>query len=241
MGIEQVTNPALGLGGVYGAWGKSYDNNELTALVEERLGGPIPEEADYMDLGETLSLGLRRDFTFLHPEVLDAKCTVDGPTLRLNNRVNHEQYRIVLVPGSRAIHASNLAKIRDFYEQGGVVLATTRLPEHSAEAGKDGQVRETIAAMFRESAHWITNTARGGRAANCPLTSELHDICRRTSAAVGGGALAVDLFETPDGLQVNEVNHTMEFRNSEEPTGVSISGAVVDYALRTAREKGRDR
>jgi [lysine-biosynthesis-protein LysW]--L-2-aminoadipate ligase len=100
---------------------------------------------------------------------------------------------------------------------------------------------QTIAAISRESEHWITNTARGGRAANFPLTSELHDICRRTSAAVGGGALAVDLFETPDGLQVNEVNHTMEFRNSEGPTGVSISGAVVDYALRMAREKGRER
>ena len=48
-----------------------------------------------MDVGERLSLDVRRDFTFLHPEVLDAKCTVDGPTLRLNNRVNHEQYRVV--------------------------------------------------------------------------------------------------------------------------------------------------
>jgi len=29
----------------------------------------IPE-ADYMQVGETLSLGVRRDFTFVHPEVL---------------------------------------------------------------------------------------------------------------------------------------------------------------------------
>lgn len=93
----------------------------------------------------------------------------------------------------------------------------------------------TIGAIFRESAHWITNTARGGRAVNCPVTPEMADICRRTSAAIGGGVLAVDLFETADGLQVNEVNHTMEFRNSEGPTGVSIAGAVVDYALRIAR------
>jgi [lysine-biosynthesis-protein LysW]--L-2-aminoadipate ligase len=48
---------------------------------------------------------------------------------------------------------------------------------------------------------------------------------------IGGGLLAVDLFETGQGLQVNEVNHTMEFKNSEEPTGVSISGAIVDYCL----------
>ncbi|MBN1940351.1 MAG: lysine biosynthesis protein LysX [Candidatus Aminicenantes bacterium] len=102
----------------------------------------------------------------------------------------------------------------------------------------DGQ---TIAAIFRESSHWITNTARGGLASNCPVASDLDDICRRTSAAVGGGAVAVDLFETPGGFLVNEVNHTMEFRNSEAPTGVSIAGAVVDYALRVAREKGPGR
>jgi hypothetical protein len=101
-----------------------------------------------MAVGERLALDVRRDFTFLHPDVLDARCTIDGPTLRLTNRVNHEQYRILVMPGSRAIHASNLAKIRDFYDQGGVVLATTRLPDYSAEAGKDQQVRDAIAAMF---------------------------------------------------------------------------------------------
>jgi 3-oxoacyl-[acyl-carrier-protein] synthase III len=44
LGMEPVRNPVVGLGGVYGAWGKSYDNIELAALVEERLGGPIPED-----------------------------------------------------------------------------------------------------------------------------------------------------------------------------------------------------
>lgn len=99
----------------------------------------------------------------------------------------------------------------------------------------------TVAAIYRESRHWITNTARGGRAVDCPVRPELDDVCRRTSAAVGGGALAVDLFETPGGFLVNEVNHTMEFRNSEGPTGVSIAGAVVEYALRLARERGPER
>jgi [lysine-biosynthesis-protein LysW]--L-2-aminoadipate ligase len=90
---------------------------------------------------------------------------------------------------------------------------------------------DAICAIYRESGHWITNTARGAKARNCPVTEELRDICRRVSAVVGAGLLAVDVFESPDGLQVNEVNHTMEFRNSEEPTSVSISGAVIDYCL----------
>jgi [lysine-biosynthesis-protein LysW]--L-2-aminoadipate ligase len=49
--------------------------------------------------------------------------------------------------------------------------------------------------------------------------------------------LAVDVLEDPDrGLLVNEINHTMEFRNSIAPTGVDIPGRVADYALNIANE-----
>jgi [lysine-biosynthesis-protein LysW]--L-2-aminoadipate ligase len=88
---------------------------------------------------------------------------------------------------------------------------------------------ETICSIYRESPHWISNTARGAVARNCPVNDELRTICGRASKAVGGGLLAVDLFENQKGYLVNEINHTMEFRNSEEPTGVSISSAIVDY------------
>ncbi len=94
---------------------------------------------------------------------------------------------------------------------------------------------ETIAAIYRYSDHWITNTARGARAANCPVTPALHEVSAAAAAAVGGGAVAIDLLETPDGgLLVNEVNYTMEFRNSIAVTGVDIPGAIADYALRVA-------
>jgi [lysine-biosynthesis-protein LysW]--L-2-aminoadipate ligase len=94
---------------------------------------------------------------------------------------------------------------------------------------------ETICAIYRTSEHWITNTARGGQASNCPVTPDLDDLCRRTAAAVGGGVLAIDVLEDPDrGLLVNEVNHTMEFRNSIHTTGVDIPARVVEYVLRVA-------
>ncbi len=92
---------------------------------------------------------------------------------------------------------------------------------------------ETICAIYRTSPHWITNTARGGQASNCPVTPELDALCQRAAAAVGGGVLALDLFEDPErGLILNEINHTMEFRNSSAPTGVDIAARVADYALR---------
>ncbi|HEX2621959.1 MAG TPA: lysine biosynthesis protein LysX [Phototrophicaceae bacterium] len=90
----------------------------------------------------------------------------------------------------------------------------------------------TICAIYRTSPHWITNTARGGSASNCPVTPELNDICVRAANAVGGGVLAIDVFESPEGeLLINEINHTMEFRNSSAPTGVDIAAEVVAYTL----------
>lgn len=89
---------------------------------------------------------------------------------------------------------------------------------------------ECICAIYRSSEHWITNTARGGQASNCPLTAELADLSVRAARAVGGGVLAVDLLETRDGrLLVNEVNYTMEFRNSIDTTGVDIPARIIDY------------
>ena len=90
---------------------------------------------------------------------------------------------------------------------------------------------EVICAIYRSSENWITNTARGGVATNCPLTDEIRDLCQRATHAVGGGLLALDLFETGNGLTINEINHTMEFRNSITTTGVNIPQKMVEYVL----------
>ena len=93
-----------------------------------------------------------------------------------------------------------------------------------------------IAAIYRASNHWITNTARGGKASNCPVTARLNEICVQAARAVGGGILAIDLLEDAAGdYVVNEINHTMEFRNSSEPTGVDIAGETIDWVIRQVR------
>ena len=89
---------------------------------------------------------------------------------------------------------------------------------------------EVIAAIYRNSEHWITNTARGGSATNCPLYDELNEVALGAAKAVGGGVVAVDVLESKRGLLVVEVNHTMEFRNSVTTTGVDIPARVVHYA-----------
>ena len=94
---------------------------------------------------------------------------------------------------------------------------------------------ECICAIYRYSDHWITNTARGGRAENCPVSGEIGELSRAAARAVGGGVVAVDILESDRGLLVNEVNYTMEFRNSIDTTGVNIPAKVVDYVLEVAR------
>ena len=51
------------------------------------------------ELSASLSGGARRDFTYLHPEILNDRCSIEGDTLKLNNKVNHEEYKILIIPG----------------------------------------------------------------------------------------------------------------------------------------------
>lgn len=113
------------------------------------------------------------------------------------------------------------------------------LQEFIEKPGRDARVfvvgDEPIAGIWRRSEHWITNTARGGRTENCPVGGAMGEVALAAARAVTPegetSILAIDLIETPDGPTVLEVNHSGEFRNSIEPTGVDIPGAMVDHVL----------
>jgi [lysine-biosynthesis-protein LysW]--L-2-aminoadipate ligase len=117
--------------------------------------------------------------------------------------------------------------------------------EHVPKPGRDIRAfvvgDETIGAIYRASDHWITNTARGGKASKCPVTPELNDLCVRAARSVGGGVVAVDVVEAPEGLLVIEVNYTMEFRNSIDTTGVNIPAKIIDFVLEVARKAEQSR
>jgi len=122
-------------------------------------GGVNVPEADYVYLGELLATKVCRDLTFLHPEVLDERCSVEGNRLTLNNKINHEEYKVLILPGHRTIRWSNLKKIKQFYDNGGQVIATGQLPSKSAEFGHDADVVRTIEEMFPNVQQQIIATA----------------------------------------------------------------------------------
>jgi [lysine-biosynthesis-protein LysW]--L-2-aminoadipate ligase len=96
---------------------------------------------------------------------------------------------------------------------------------------------KVIAAIYRYSApgQWKTNTALGGKAVACPITSELEEVSLRAAKAVGGGVLGIDCMESPEGLLVHEINNSVEFKNTVPTTGVDIQGLIIDYAVNLAK------
>src|SRR2546421_9311790 len=86
-----------------------------------------------------------------------------------------------------------------------------------------------VGAIYRRADHWITKTARGCDAHPCPPSPAIERLAVGAARAVGGGFLAVDLLEHKEGMLVNEVNYTPEFRGFSEATGIDVADQVVDY------------
>lgn len=126
------------------------DNLEAHTMfgVGDPYMGVAPEEADYMEVGEYLMSAIRKDYTFLHPEVVAENCSVDGSTFNLNNEKYPEAYKVIIMPGAETISLEALKKVKDFYDAGGQVIATTQLPSQSAEPGKNQEVVDIITGMF---------------------------------------------------------------------------------------------
>jgi [lysine-biosynthesis-protein LysW]--L-2-aminoadipate ligase len=93
---------------------------------------------------------------------------------------------------------------------------------------------EVVAAMYRYSKDWRTNAARGGTTESLTPGPELSELALKAAEAVGGGVLAVDLMEGPQGLVVHEVNPTPEFKALTGATGIDVADKILDYVVEVA-------
>ena len=149
----------------------------------------VPPTCDLNELSDKLTGELRRDFTYLHPEILDGNCAVKGSGLHLNNVTNYEDYCVLILPGERVIRWSNLQKIKQFWDAGGKVVATTQLPCKAAEFGHDKEVVETVRALFGEGDTGVSPVLHG-RDAHATMGDANASYSKRTNAA-GGAAYFV--------------------------------------------------
>lgn len=120
----------------------------LDGPLDAYAGGVKLPETDYVEVGVALSDTLGCDFMFLHPDVLDQKCRVEGGKLNLENQVQYSAFSTIIIPSSQTISLSNLKKISDFAQAGGQVVFTTRLPEKATLAADDTEVTALVASLL---------------------------------------------------------------------------------------------
>ena len=93
---------------------------------------------------------------------------------------------------------------------------------------------QAVSAMYRKSSGGFkTNIALGADPELCEITKEIEDLCEKTSKAVGGGILGIDLMEDKErGLVVHEVNNTVEFKGLVKVSEKNIPKEMIEYAVR---------
>jgi [lysine-biosynthesis-protein LysW]--L-2-aminoadipate ligase len=195
------------------------DDKAENSLALESAGIPSPRTLLAFDVASAL----RACETLGYPVVLKP---VTGSWGRLLARANGPDQ-------ARAIFAQKK-------ELGSFHHAVFYVQEYVPKPDRDIRVyvvgHRALAASYRTAKHWVTNAARGAESVPCPITPEIEHLALRACAAVGACLAGVDLIETDAGLSVLEVNTGGEFKGLMSTTDVDIPGAIVDEALRLARE-----
>ncbi len=190
----------------------------FTSVKLKKCGVPTPDFRVAFDRESAL----RAIEEIGYPAVLKP---VDGSWGRMVSKIdNREAAEATLEHKSQLnSHYHSIYYVQDFVETGKKDIRAFVLGD------------EVAGAAYRESDHWITNAARGGESRPYPVTEELENIVKATSEVFGGGALAVDLLESERGLLINEVNCSMEFKESMKVIDRDIPAELLDYALEQAQ------
>ncbi len=193
------------------------DDKVQTSLALVAAGIPTPRTM----LAYSVEAALKACEALGYPAVVKP---VTGSWGRLLAKVNGpEQARAIL--GEKLGHGSfhhEIIYVQEFVEK----------PGRDIRAFVVGD--RVLAASYRSSEHWVTNSARGAVSLPCPITPEIEDLALRSCATVGARLAGVDLFETAHGLQVVEVNGGGEFRGLMTTTDVDIAAEIVEEAIRVA-------
>jgi tetrahydromethanopterin:alpha-L-glutamate ligase len=137
---------------------------------------------------------------------------------------------------------ADVAQLKDIVEKHGLIylqeFIASDAPRDIRAFVVDGIV---LGAIYRVAppGQWISNLARGGQAAACPLTRELADLALKAAKAVGAVYCGVDLLETAHGLSVIEVNGTPSGKGIFEALGVDVTEAIAESVHQNCYLRGR--
>ena len=135
-----------------------YAGHYLDGPLGPVRGSVAVEGTDYPEVSRILTDELGRDFTYIHPEVLDARCSISGGRIKMDNKVNREQFSVLILPGVKVLSLKSLQQVEKAWKSGVKVIFTTQLPCLSADL-------ETDNAVIWERIAYMLNHSRGRRSA----------------------------------------------------------------------------
>ena len=158
-GLERVKNNEVGIGGVYGTWGTSYDNKELPGYVEKRLGRELEpkEKLSLSDLGFINRHHIPEMTEEQHKEV---EVEVGARFLREAARAcgwDPSEVEAVLIGVSAPISSDFLDRIA---EKAGIMTSALKVIIHKACDGSTSALHLALNPNLPENLHLSKNIAK---------------------------------------------------------------------------------
>jgi len=137
------------------------------------------------------------DCDWIPYDVFEQDMAVDGDGLTLRD----ERYRVLIVPAAEVIPYATLAKVKEFYDAGGVVVGYGMLPKKSATPGKTSRdIAALVTAVWGDAPSMqlacCGKNAAGGRAYFLPQRPSSADI----QTVLSGDARIHPTLEVLDGI-----------------------------------------
>lgn len=122
-----------------------------------------PENADYMEVMNNFLNYVGIDTVFIHPDFITDRAFTEGGVLYLDNGKNAMKFKVLVMPSMTIISLKTLRQIKNFYDEGGKIIATDNLPLVASECAtifqnvntalktesdEDREVREIIEYLF---------------------------------------------------------------------------------------------
>ena len=136
-GVERISNTDVGIGGAYGTWGDSYDNQTLPELVAYRMGSPLLDD-DIMNLSDLGFVSRHHIKDLSDEEHLELELEVGSKLLReaaLANNWQPEDVQAVLIGMSGPVSDDYVEQICN---RAGIPADALKVSVHKACDGSVG-------------------------------------------------------------------------------------------------------
>lgn len=190
-----------------------FDNPEKI-----RQGFYVSPETDYQKISHLLTNEIRRDFTFVHPEFfLDDKYSIKNGAVKLENKNNFQEYKTMIISGCNTISYRTLEKLKAFYDNGGTIISTTKLPHKSSELGADEKVVALVNEIFgvnpleSDTVTILTNkNSKGGKAIFIPKPTK-----ETLQAALAAISADVQFEPNPTAVEFGKFSYIHKIRDGK--------------------------